>query len=298
MALFHFDLPTQQTELNQLIAEIRRTDPEAGPSATVLSAGGLRAARHAWGIREGGRLIGYGRLEPQTPARGVVEIGVLPAARRHGHGTRLLAEALRLAAQFEWKRLLAFAAQGSTAGAAFAARSGFTESGTVHEWTIGGEVELPAVKIGGDYFLRPFAELKHLPTLTATLNRAYHDHCARPEAETGAVTVESVQADLDRSPQDEFFLMLNMFGKGVGVVRARAGNCIDAPGIVPEERGSGLELPLLASAARHCADRQPRRLTAWDLTPEQAETYTRLGFTQVSVHTAFLRDLNAPLVSD
>jgi hypothetical protein len=144
--------------------------------------------------------------------------------------------------------------------------------------------QLPAADTPEGYFLKPYHELRHLPTLAALLHRAYHDRFSRPEYETDGVTVDTVRAEIEAGPGDaierHFLTLLNMFGKGVGVVRCRGLNWIDGPGVVPEERGSALHLPLLSAALRHvrAAGSTEVWLVTHDDDPAWIEDYGEFGF--------------------
>jgi GNAT superfamily N-acetyltransferase len=239
---------------------------------------------------------GYGWIRRQTGKRALLEIDAFPPELA-GAFPVLLEACRRQAVEWECARLVAFVAEADEALAGEYRTAGFTPAGTVCELHGDFPGEIPDPNAPDGYFLKPYHELRHLPTLAALLHRAYHDRFGRPEFETDGVTVETVQAEIDADPdaglERDYFTMLNFFGKGVAVVRCRGLAWIDAPGVVPEERGNGLHLPLLAAALNHLKAKGSRAiwLVSCDDDPAWIADYRRAGFTMETTRTCWQKKI-------
>ena len=146
-------------------------------------------------------------------------------------------------------------------------------------------------------YLRSYSDLGHLPTLSALLHRAYHDLPGRPEYETDGVTVETVRAEIEGAGVDirpDYFLVLNDYGKGVGVVRCRSEGWIDGPGIVPDARKGALHQALLAAALHRLAAEgvETARLVVYDPVDRWVHDYETAGFLRGTPRTIFHRELD------
>ena len=239
---------------------------------------------------------GWGWIRRQTGKRAVVEIDAFDADRAAAFEP-LLTNCREQAQSWELGRLVAYIPEGDVALATAYSQAGFTPGGKVCELylDLAGELTAPAPPEG--YFLKPYHELRHLPTLAALLHRAYHDRFSRPEHETDGVTVETVRAEIDADADAEierdYFILFNDFGKGVAVVRCRGLDWIDGPGVVPEERENGLHLPLLAAALHQLRSRGAGStwLTTWDDDPAWIDDYRESGFNLQTTKTCWQKKL-------
>ncbi|HUF39949.1 MAG TPA: hypothetical protein VMN57_15595 [Anaerolineales bacterium] len=283
MLIRNFTFPGEEPAFQQLFDRIRsETGAKSGTWALPFSP--LQGTGDAGRLAvQAGRAAGYGWIRKQTGKRALVEIDALAGDKTAVFGPLL--EACRaLALEWEVRRLVAYVSGVDEILTGAYRNAGFDPRGSVHELRMDLSGERPPSAVPDGYFLKPFHEFRHLPTLAATLHRAYHDKFSRPEYETDGVTVDTVRAEIEAHPEAEierdYFTMLNFLGKGVAVVRSRGHDWIDGPGVVPEERENGLHLPLLTAAMQHLESRGSRavRLMAFDDDPSRIDEYRRIGF--------------------
>jgi GNAT superfamily N-acetyltransferase len=292
MQIHYSTLPESEPELRTLIDRIGL----ARSSPTLPFSPFPGDADAGWLAGSGGEACGYGWIRRQTGKRALVEISAFPAELATVFGPLL--EACREQAQrWECVRVVAYIPDSNEALTQMFRVAGFNPTGTVSELRIDLRGDLPEPIAPEGYFLKPYNQLQHLPTLAALLHRAYHDKFSRPEYEDDGVTVDTVRAELEADPgaeiESEYFTLLNVYGKAVGVARCRGTDWIDGPGVVPEERGRGLHLPLLTAALRYVENRGARSalLIAFDEEPALIEDYRLAGFAHVETRTCWQKKL-------
>ncbi len=295
MQIRYSTLPESEPELRALIDRIR-TDPEAPRFPALPFSPFPGDADAGWLAGHGGEACGYGWIRRQTGKRVLVEISAIPSELAAAYGS-LLEACEDQAKQWECVRLVAYVPDSNEALVRLVRSAGFTPAGSVSALRIDLRGDLPEPLAPEGCFLKPYNQLQHLPTLAALLHRAYQDKFSRPEYEADGVTADTVRAELEADPgaeiESDFFTLLNVYGKGVGVVRCRGTDWIDAPGVVPEERGRQMHLPLLTTALRHIKTRGARSafLVAFDEDPALIEDYRQAGFTLVGTRTCWQKKL-------
>jgi GNAT superfamily N-acetyltransferase len=243
-----------------------------------------------------GELAAHIWLRRQTTKRAVFGGGVHPDWRRRGAGRAMLGLAVLRAKSLGMETAASYVDERDEAARAFMEQSRFEGAGDSWEMAIPAGVSVPAPEFPTGYFLRTFSELQHIPTLSALLNRAFYDLYGHTENEPGIVTVEYLEEEMRRLPEEYppegMYILLNMFGKAVGFVRGR-GSLVDAPGVVPEERRNNLHLPLVLTAMRHLRNEGAGalRLVSFGDLPETIEIYKRAGFSVSTRYIAYQRTL-------
>lgn len=290
------NLPGDVEALTRLTAALRaETQPQARGSALPFAPNN-GAAQAGWLAEANGRAAAYAWFRQQTPGRGLIELGVLPAYRRAGLGSRLLARAAAHAREMEIGQLLVAVPKGCRAGEAFLDHHAFNAFGSILELVAAAGTAIPEVDFGPGHHLRTYRVLGHMPTLAVLLVRAFKDRPGRPESESGAVTAERVQSELDhlggRMPPDGIFILLNASGKGVGIVRAWDGNRIEAPGVVPEERANNLHIPLLHTAMHYLRQQGAGEIVLDSVDVDSwLDDYLAAGFRVTARQTRWIKDL-------
>ncbi len=300
MNLRNFNPDEDIPALARLVAAIQGGAPDEEMILSQLKSDGHDPARDRWVIEhpdQPGEFMAQGWIRFQTVQRAIFGGAVLDGWRRQGLGSLLLARAIARAQELKAGEITVYVDAKDDGARAFLERNGFGAVGDAWEMHAPGGMSIPAPEFPTGYFLRTYSELQHLPTLTALLNRAYYDLYGHAENFPGTVTVEYVGGQFERRPElyppDGMYILLNMFGKAVGFIRAYRGSVIDAPGIVPEERRNNLHLPLLLTAMRHLRNQgaEALRLYSCGDIPETIETYKRSGFSLVARQIAFERGL-------
>ena len=273
MAIRDCTLPEAEPALRRFQAEQANGFPllPFSPEPGDLDAGWLAGPAgspeaYAWLRRQTG---GRGLLEMHTPDKVYDEIWETVHAR---------------ARAWELTRVVTRTPESDRAAHARLEQLGFSPFGQVLPMSAPAPTARPLPEPPSGQYLRPFKEFGHLPTLAALLHRAYHDLPSRPEYETDGVTVETVRTEIRSAPAGEvekdYFLLLNDFGKGVGVVRCRRGGWIDGPGVVPELRDRDLHRVLLEAAVHRMAetDAAALRLVVYEPLEHQVADYRAAGF--------------------
>jgi GNAT superfamily N-acetyltransferase len=243
-----------------------------------------------------GELVAHIWLRRQTTKRAVFGGGVRPDWRRRGVGRAMLGLAVLRAKALGMETAASYVDERDEAARTFMEQNRFEGAGDSWEMAIPAGVSVPAPEFPTGYFLRTFSELQHIPTLSALLNRAFYDLYGHAENEPGIVTVEYLEEEMRRLPEEYppegMYILLNMFGKAVGFVRGR-GDRVDAPGVIPEERRVNLHLPLVLTAMRHLRNEGAGalRFVSFGDLPETIEVYKRAGFSVSTRYIAYQRTL-------
>lgn len=280
MSLSHFTLPAEQDRLNAVIQEIDALPLPALPELTAVP---RQEAAWAW------RSTAVLHLARQTPQRGRFMIAAPQAGATIP--AQLLHAAEEQAADWGLRRIIGYTQMNE---AEILHKNGYVPAGKLSLLQADRVLPLPAPPVPEGYFYMRFTDFNHLPTLAALLNRSFADRFGRAENEHKAVTVETIQANLD-APDGEsvrlgFSLLLNFFGKGVAVVRSHPNGWIESPGVVPEERHQDLHILLLAQTLQNLRP-GPVNLLSHDDDAAWLEAYQSAGFKVRHTWIGFHKDL-------
>ena len=245
-------------------------------------------------------IIGHAWAFRQNAARVVFGMDVLPGEQATEISGALLERVRQFAQDEEAQHISIFELDTNREARAFLEAAGFERVAEAWELVAPEGLTIPVPEYPTGYFLRAFDELKHVPTVAATINRSFYDRYGYAANEPGTVTEEYLRDRIENTPEDypetRMFILLNMIGKAVGFVRCRRENLVDAPGIVPEERRNNLALPLLLTAMRTLRNAGARtlRLISWGELPATLDEYKKAGFSLVKRRIGYEHRLAAP----
>ena len=228
-------------------------------------------AGFAWCFRASGR-------------RATLGVRVHPDFQRQGLGSSLLETVSAAAEEQEAAELVVYSKSEDKICQAFLKGSGFGLQGQadVLQAPEGRTIPLPVFPAG--YFLRKYSELQHLPTLASLVNRTFFDTPLNPANDPKAISDELLQDQMESFPElypaEGLFLLLDSFGKAVGIVRTHQPGVIYSPGVVPEERVRNLREPLLLVAMAHLRAKGARSCSLFceGESSAQLSSYRSLGF--------------------
>ncbi len=290
-ALIHFNRSLDADVINSVI---RRGGSQPAPNLADLTTVSPEPA--SWRSERDGRINAYAVFRKQTPSRGLLEISCAQDARPED-ADELICRVIEYARSSKLTGLIGYAQMGAGPLHELFDRTGCNPTGTLRKLTVPTTLHHADPPLSDNLFIRRFETLNHIPTLSALLNRAYADRFGRPENEHKAVTNETIQAYLD-APGNEaarrsFWLILNNFGKGICVTRVHENRWIEAPGTVPEERGNGYAMSLLANVLREMRndDLYPKSMLSYDEPVNRIAAYEFAGFQVENSWTGYYKDL-------
>lgn len=283
--------------LVELLASVEAHD-HAGEDTTEeavreqLTLPGHDPARDRWVAVDPGdetSLIGWSfvwRVPEESLA--TLDIAVHPRWRRRGVGRALLALAMERARALGATTAGIYVSARDPDAIHFALARGFQQVSANTLLRVEANVPLPAPVFPDDYTLRPYPEINSLAVLADAFNRCYAGLWGHHMV-TEAVVAEWVPT----LRLDHLHLLLAPDGSLAGMCRVeRPGDAvpyIDAPGVVPKERGGELYGPLLLAACSALRREGPRAIEveSWGDTEETLARYQHLGFGVVRQALAF-----------
>ena len=317
------DLPA----LVGLLTAIRQAEGNPTPATADELRPALAQPRfRRWVATEpgGDGLVGLAVLFHQTPDRCYGDIRVHPAWRRRGVG-RVLSDALAAgAAELKTRYLTIDVAAGRTGGATgrtggaagqtggaadspdalrFLLSQGFRYRGDTWVLSLPAAAELPAPVWPLGYGARSMAEVDDLPLFVDLCNATFGDLWGHHENTPGLVTVENMAEALADADRAGVLIVFGPNGAPVGQCRTFPAavdappdmpHVLDQPGIVPEQRASGLHVPLALTAAHWLRGQgaRPIRLESWGDSAETIVQYEALGFALVEHEVSMVREVS------
>lgn len=244
-----------------------------------------------------GELAGVAWAFQQTAERCLLSVCVHPAWRQKGLGSALLNRALDQARAWECRYALAYPHENSEESRQLLEKHGFARAGSAWRLHAPAGVRVAAPTFPPGYYLLTYARYNHLPTLAALLHRCYHDKFGHAENFTGAIKAEMLGELMARFPEhyppQAMFLVFNAFGKAVGFGRARQGNILDAPGVVPEDRKHGLSRALAQHGMKHLQAQGAGEIEMLSIGDDEAtcKDYFALEFELAAQYAAYQKEL-------
>jgi mycothiol synthase len=237
-------------------------------------------------VDEPGRLVGYAAvfLFPNA-TRADLMVGVHPGWRRRGLGSELLARALADAKARGATDANVYLSEQDTAGVAFARAQGFAPYSAYHRLSAPGETAFPAPAFPPGYSARACRGQEDYALFIESANTCYGDLWGH-----NPVSEESGREWFAGMDHSSVVFAFGPNGALVGRASAeraeRAGQpvgVIDAPGVVPAARGSGLYTLLLLwciqwLAAQTGGSVARYQIDSWGDADATLAAYRSLGF--------------------
>lgn len=240
------------------------------------------------------RLIGYGAVwkSPLTE-RADIECVIHPAWRRRGLGTALLARLLERVRELGASAVGVYADEGNAQARSFLERRGFRPVAAYTRLLAPAATDFPAPGWPAGYQLRDYDAVRHLPTLTAALNRCYEGLWGHQHLSDDDVVAWLPELISGNSPTGILLLfapdggvagicrveLKTQTGRGEALEGAPLGY-IDGPGVAPEYRHLRLHRPLLLAGARWLRERGAGELEleSWGDQEQTLDLYREHGF--------------------
>lgn len=235
------------------------------------------------------QLLGYGdSWKTPLTATADIYVGVLPSWRRRGIGRELLQRTLIRALEQGAAHVAVYADKNNPAPHIFLHKHGFGVAGAYVKLylTLPHATETPQWPSG--YALRRFSEAPNLAGLVSVLNHSYGDqfgHKITTEAEIAS------WGDLETAVN--VILLFDASGIAIGICRVRPTKVahsdevdtigyLDAPGVVPTHRQSGLYRSLVLAGIEMLRQQGQTAivLESWGDEEHTIEAYCALGFTR------------------
>ena len=288
----HYDVP----KIARLLAEVEGVDREERDTSQTklreqLGLPGHDPAQDSWvveAVDDPERLIAFGGVW-RTPDSDRADItGVVhPDVRHQGIGRILIGRVLSRARVLRIHQVDAYADARNDAGTAFLHAHNFLPVAAYSRLRARRGGQLAAPKFPPGFTVKSFDHVLDVSVLAEAINTGYDGlwgHERMTEADVGSM--------LKEWPADGIFLVFDAGNEVAGVCRAEmserltsqrgeATGLVDAPGVIPFRRRDGLYLPLLLTAARYLASRDPSaiELESWGDDDRVLASYETIGFT-------------------
>lgn len=303
----HFDVERDFAPLVTLLGEVEQADHDGEDVSEAmlreqLSWPGHNPALDRWVVTcsDSNALIGYGTLF-KTPDDGSADlyIAVHPAWRRHGIGNQLLLSLLERAREMGSEDIRAYAAAQHQAAKVFLRQHGFDLVAAYTRMAVAGTHPFPAPELPAQFVVRSYNQVQQMELFLEATNRGYeglwgHRH----------INQEELEAWFPQLQKEGIFLLFAPDGAIAGICRAEISEhltalrgvstgLIDAPGVVPHYRKSGLYLPLVLTALQWLVPQSPVQieLESWGDAASTLATYRTMGFTPIQEAISYRRSL-------
>lgn len=283
-------------QVDQVLAVARAAADTDGadplPEQVLIGLADAPATRHLTLADPAGESIGYAHLDLADPAGPVAELVIHPAARRRGHGRRLLAALLdEVGPAFT---LRAWAHGDHPSAAALALDHGFVRDRVLLQLRRRLTDPLPEPTLPAGMRLRAFAPGRDDAAWVALNAKAFADH---PEqGRWGLPELHARMAQPWFEPAGFLLAEEQATGRLLGFhwtkVHTDTGvGEVYVLGVDPDAHGGGLGRALTLAGLRHLAAAGLRRAMLYvDLSNAAAVAlYTRLGFAQLSADVNYRR---------
>lgn len=297
------DLASAVTLLNEVKLADRDEDLLNGNMLReLLTWSGQNPAENARVAQASGSasLLGFGMLQ-KTPSDENAELllAVHPFSRGQGIGSHLLTLLLARAGELHARAVRGYVAATNQAAAHFALKRGFESVSAYTRLAMKVSHPFPQPVFPPGFITRSYDQVQRLDLFTQATNRGYEGqwghHC---------VSEEEVAVWFPRLKQEGIALLFAPDGEIAGVGRAELSEeltaqrgvptgYIDAPGVIPEYRQSGLYVPLLLTLVHWLLRENPVRIEieSWGDDPQTLELYRDLGFRLAREETSYRRVL-------
>jgi ribosomal protein S18 acetylase RimI-like enzyme len=249
-----------------------------------------------WVAAETGKedcLLGHSWTFSQTPARSILHIAVLPAARRQGIGSALLCTALDRIASKGARQAVSVAEVDNLAASAFLRNRGFEVAGYNRFFTADAAADLPAPRWPGGYKALPLSQFRDLAYFVEAANACYSTMWGHAQ-NTKPSTVEGYQQSMANYPEyfnpDGMFVVFDERDSVCGLClgnleqggqERHQAKIIDSPAILPERQPEELLRPLVLTCMHwlNTLSDGEFRLETWGDSESAVSVYSDLGFT-------------------
>ena len=286
-----YDLP----KLARLLAEVEAVDREERDTSQTklreqLSLAGHDPAQDSWvveAVDDPERLIAFAGVwkAPNSDRADVMGV-VHPDFRHKGIGRILIGRVLTRARVLGIRQVDAYADARNEAGMAFLHAHNFLWVAAYTRLRARRGVQLPPPTFPPGFTVKSFDRVLDVSILAEAMNNGYDGlwgHQRVTEAELGTW--------LKEWPRDGIFLVFDAGNEVAGVSRAEMSDrltaqrgaptgLVDAPGVIPFRRRDELYVPLLLSAARYLAGKNPTaiELESWGDEDRVLASYEGIGF--------------------
>ncbi|HZU69650.1 MAG TPA: GNAT family N-acetyltransferase [Ktedonobacteraceae bacterium] len=303
----HFDPQHDFTALMTLLQIVEQTDQDGEDVSEAMLREQLIWPGHdpmhdRWVVfpSDSDALIGYGVVfQGPDDEHADVHIAVHPQWRLYGIGSQLLNHLLARAHEKGAQDVRAYATVQNSAARAFLSAHGF-EPVAMYTRMLATEIHgFPIARMPSGFTVRSYDQVQQLDLLVEAMNRGYeglwgHRHVER----------EELGKWIPQFIQEGIFLLFAPGGTVAGMCRAEMSEhltslrgvptaLIDAPGIVPEYRETGLHVPLVLTAVQWLIPQAPARIEmeSWGDALSTLASYRGLGFTPMQEAISYRRAL-------
>jgi mycothiol synthase len=290
----HFDLEQDLAAVVTLLNEVKLAEPDDDlwseeTLRELLTWSGQTPEENARVAVacETSAIVGFGLLLKATSDENAdLLLAVHPAVQGQGIGSQLLTQLLPRAGELHARALRGYINVANQAAAHFAHTHGFEP---VSAYTrLAGEAlqPFPQPDLPPGFVTRSYDQVQRLDLFVQAMNSGYEGRWGHLH-----VSEEEVAVWFPRFKQEGIVLLFAPDGAVAGVGRAELDEhltaqrgvptgLIDAPGVVPEYRESGLYVPLLLTLLHWLLTEQPARIEieSWGDEPETLALYRDLGF--------------------
>jgi mycothiol synthase len=286
------DLP----KLARLLAEVEAVDREERDTGQTklreqLNLPGHDPAQDTWAVEDvddPDHLIAFAGVWKAPGSDRADIMGVVhPQYRHKGIARILIGRVLTRARVLGVRQVDAYADARNEAGTAFLHAHNFLPVAAYTRLRAGKGAKLSAPTFPPGFIVKSFDRVLDVSTLAEAMNEGYDGLWGHQR-----VTEVDVGNMLKEWPQDGVFLVFDAGNEVAGVCRAEMSErltdqrgeptgLVDAPGVIPFRRRDGLYLPLLLTAARYLAAKNPSNieLESWGDDDRVLASYEGIGFT-------------------
>lgn len=234
------------------------------------------------------KLIGYGWVFAQSPARSIVELAIHPAWRRQGLGTKLLGILVQHAKKKGASQIVAGARGNNNVGPPFLLTNQFEPVGHNRFMTASADSHIHEAEWPKGFWVQSYSELGNLAYLAEGSNLCYADMWGHRE-NTEPATVAHLQERMRQYPNSYFpegiFVVFAPDHKVAGICFNRLENgsakrVIDSPGVAPAYRHLNLQRPLVQESMKWLSNQASGdyHLYTWGDFENAVQIYQELGF--------------------
>jgi mycothiol synthase len=289
-----FNLEQDVTPVMTLLNEVKRADQDedllSGETLRELFIwSGQGPAENARVVvdSESTAIVGFGLLQ-KTPSDENADLllAVHPSRRGQGIGSQLLTLLLERAMELHTRAVRGYIATTHQAATHFALKHAFEPVSAYTRLAIEASHSFPAPSLPPGFLTRSYDQVQRLDLFVQATNRGYEGQWGHLHT-----SAEEMALWFPRLKQEGIVLLFGPDGEIAGVGRAALSEeltaqrgvptgHIDAPGVVPAYRQSGLYVPLLLTLIRWLLTEKPVRIEveSWGDDPQTLALYRDLGF--------------------
>jgi mycothiol synthase len=289
-----FDMEQDLAAVVTLLNEVRLAEQDddllsEGKFSELLTWSGQKPAENARVAltSETAVIVGFGLLQKTTNDKNAdLLLAVHPSVQGQGIGSQLLSLLLSRGGELHAQAVRGYVNVVNQAATHFALAHGFEPVSAYTRLAIEAWQPFPQPELPSGFVARSYDQVQRLDLFVQAMNRGYAGRWGHLH-----ISEEEVAIWFPRLKQEGIVLLFAPDGAVAGVGRAELSErltarrgmpigLIDAPGVVPEYRDSGLYVPLLLTLLHWLLTEQPAyiEIESWGDDPRTLALYRDLGF--------------------